>query len=137
MRKLILVAVFALAFCGVSRADSYTVTSAQGQAVINEVNTVIADNPIAYLFNGGAQSAYTTGLTDYSLGFTLQGLGLISLADNDFNAAAAAFNTVLKDLGSSDPVSFVANAAEPTTLLMLALGIVGILVLRKKISATA
>ncbi len=133
MLKFFAAAIAALALCGVSQADSFTVTVAQGNQVIATVDTAIADNPLAFSNSQGAEAAFSAGLTDYAEAMALQGLGNITAADLDFIAAQNAFNTVLSDLNSNDPVSFdpSMSAAEPATFLLLALGLIGLVALRK------
>jgi hypothetical protein len=132
MLKFAFAVVIAVSFCGVSHADSFTVSPSEGTAVISTVNSAIASNPLAYIFNLSAQAAYTAGLTNYTEAMLLQGFGNLTAADADFLTAQTDFNTVLTDLKVPASVNFDSLATpEPGTLVLLLLGLVGLVVSRR------
>jgi PEP-CTERM motif len=130
MLKPLLAAVAVLALSSVVHADSFSVTLAEGNAVITEVNSAVIANPFA-LFNPTASSDYAAGLATYTAGIAAEALGNLTLADADFIASQGDFNALLKILGSSSTVSYY-PAPEPSTLLLLALGLGGLLFLVRK-----
>jgi hypothetical protein len=137
MIKYLLVAVAAMALCGVSHADSYTVPYIAGEAVITTVQSDITSaaftEPFTVLGNAGT---ITTDLTNaellFDLGETYQALGNLTLADTDFNTSIGDLDSILTILGDKG-VSYSATyaaAPEPGALVLLAMGLASLVALR-------
>jgi hypothetical protein len=132
MLKSLLAAVAVLAMSSVVHADSFTVTLAEGNAVVTEVNSVVG-NPLLLFVNPNPNAApdYYSGIALYGAGLAAEALGDITTADADFLASQGDFNALLGILKSPVTVSYV-PMPEPSTLALLALGLGGVLFLARK-----
>jgi hypothetical protein len=130
MCKLLVLAFAVFAIGGISRADSFTVSAAQDTSAINSVASAILGNPMAYIGSSALQADDTNGLAALAAGIILEGTGNLSAADADFTTAQTDLNALLKGLGASPSINFV-PAPEPSTLLMLGLGLVGLIAIRR------
>jgi hypothetical protein len=155
MRKFLLVAVAALIFGGVSRADSFTISTAEQGTISSTVNSDITGDLLGYVLNvGGAQTDYVQGeaalltgegyQTTYQVLAALGGplssaaLQALATADADYLTAQTDFDALAKALGDG-PITFQLTtipAPEPGTFLLLAIGLTGLLIIRKRKSSS-